>query len=208
MTKQIDARVPIFFGYFQPMHLGHLSVVKYLLDHNQEVVLGFICVNHLSLEARLEVPQLHPIHHPFNYWERTQIASFGLQSINAARRVFMLPLRYPVHEVDLNAHLLPDTRVWITSLLGEEETIVFSKLVGKGERVHKVPSQACECPGIFSSEIRDKMFLDDKEWQNLLAPSVADYLESIHGRIRVQGLYYLNQEVERVQRLLIRKTSQ
>ncbi|MEM3444561.1 MAG: nicotinamide-nucleotide adenylyltransferase [Thermoplasmata archaeon] len=163
----------LFVGRFQPLHLGHLKVVNFVLNRCEELILGIGSAQYS-----------HTPENPFSAGERFEMLTAVLKEKMAAIKIFIVPIT-DVHNHNLwVSHvesLVPRfDLVYASNPLTE---LLFSK---RGYRVEPVP--VYDRTTFSSSEVRRRMALGEN-WEELVPPEVANYIKRIDGVKRVKVLY-------------------
>ena len=163
----------IYVGRFQPFHMGHLLVLKYILKHVDELV---IVIGSAQYSHRMD--------DPFTTGERLTMIHNALREANMpVERCWIVPVR------DVNVHML-----WVAEIVGytpkfdvvyANEPLTKRLFSEAGFKVNSIPYQKRE---IYSaSEIRKRM-LANKNWESLVPESVAKFINEIDGVQRLRDL--------------------
>lgn len=163
----------IYVGRFQPFHMGHLLVLKYILKHVDELV---IVIGSAQYSHRMD--------DPFTTGERLTMIHNALREANMpVERCWIVPVR------DVNVHML-----WVAEIVGytpkfdvvyANEPLTRRLFSEAGFKVNSIPYQKRE---IYSaSEIRKRM-LANKNWESLVPESVAKFINEIDGVQRLRDL--------------------
>ncbi len=163
----------IFVGRFQPFHMGHLLVIKYILKHVGELVVVIGSAQYS-----------HTIENPFTTGERLTMIHNALREAEIrVEDCWIVPVR------DVNVHML-----WVAEVVGytPKFDVVYAnepltrRLFSEAEfKVNSIPYQKRD---IYSStEIRQRM-LANKNWETLVPKSVAAFIKEIDGVQRLRDL--------------------
>lgn len=163
----------IYVGRFQPFHMGHLLVIKYILKHVDELVIVIGSAQYS-----------HRIDDPFTTGERLTMIHKALREANiAVERCWIVPVR------DVNVHML-----WVAEVVGytpkfdvvyANEPLTRRLFSEAGFKVNSIPYQKRD---VYSaSEIRKRM-LANKDWESLVPESVVAFIKEIDGVQRLRDL--------------------
>jgi len=163
----------LYVGRFQPFHLGHLSVVKKILEEVDEIVIVIGSAQYS-----------HELANPFTAGERLVMVRRALEEAGVdGGRVWIVPVP------DVRLHMM-----WVSALEGyaPKFDVVFSNepLTHRlfMEAGYKVKSVAFYDRKVYSStQIREKM-IRDESWKKLVPKSVATFIEEIDGINRLKDL--------------------
>ncbi len=163
----------LFVGRFQPFHMGHLKVVKDILEKLDELV---IVVGSSQYS--------HKTDNPFTAGERITMIREALGEEGIA------PSRYWIVPVpDTHIHM-----VWVAQVVGYTPnfTVVYTnepltrRLFIEAEyRVEPVPFYK---RGVYSATEIRKRILNKQDWEKLVPKSVAQFIKEIRGVERIRGL--------------------
>lgn len=163
----------LYVGRFQPLHLGHVNVVKHILGQMDELVLVVGSAQYS-----------HNLTNPFTAGERITMIRRALEKESIrCDRVWVIPVP------DMHLHMM-----WVSSVKGytPEFDIVYtnepltSRLFKEaGYKVKSVPFYKRK--SYSSTLIREKM-LKDNSWQKLVPTSVAAFIAEIDGINRLRDL--------------------
>lgn len=160
-------------GRMQPVHEGHLQVIKIILEEVDEVIIGIG-------SAQLS----HTVKDPFTAGERVMMLSKSLEENDIpASRYYILPIQ----DIACNS-------VWVAHV--EMLTPPFNKVYTGNPLVQRLfleTGYPVEEPPLFNresysgTEVRRRM-LADEDWQSLLPASVVEVIEEINGDSRLKHL--------------------
>lgn len=160
----------VFPGRFQPVHLGHIHVIKWLLERSEEiiVVIG-------------SAQKSHMLDNPFTAGERMMMfrSAFKEEGIDASR-IYLVP----VPDIEYNS-------IWVSYL--ESLLPPFNAVASRNPlvvRLFKERRYDIIVPPYFmrseysGMKIRELM-LEGKNWRALVPKSVAAIIDSIGGVQRI-----------------------
>ncbi|MEM0061533.1 MAG: nicotinamide-nucleotide adenylyltransferase, partial [Fervidicoccaceae archaeon] len=156
----------VFPGRFQPVHRGHIEVIKWLLERADEVIV-----------AIGSAQKSHTLENPFTAGERMLMFIESLDEEKIDRRRVMV---VPVPDISYNS-------VWVTYL--ESLLPPFDGAASRNplvvrlfkERGYQVLVPPMFMRGEYSGKrIREKM-LNGVEWRNLVPSAVVRIIEKIGG---------------------------
>jgi nicotinamide-nucleotide adenylyltransferase len=163
----------LFVGRFQPIHKGHVKVIKDILEKVDELV---IVVGSAQYSHRAD--------NPFTVGERITMIRKAFESEGIPlTRCWIIPVP------DIHIHMM-----WVAEVMGytPKFDIVFTNepltrrlFIEAGFKVKPVPFYKRK---IYSAtEIRERM-LNNKSWEELLPESVAHFIKEIRGIERLRDL--------------------
>ncbi len=163
----------ILIGRFQPPHLGHIEIIKQMLEEVDELIIG---VGSAQLS--------HTLDNPFTAGERVLMLNKALAEAEIdSTRVHIIPIP------DVNNHA-----VWVSHVLSFSPPFVTvysgNVLVN---RLFKERGFEVKIPPLFKrkeyqgAEIRKRM-LADKDWRNLVPKSVLEVMDEIKATERLKDL--------------------
>jgi len=163
----------LYVGRFQPFHLGHLSVVKKILEEVDEAVIVIGSAQYS-----------HELANPFTAGERLVMVRRALEEAKIdGNRVWIVPVP------DVRLHMM-----WVSALEGytPKFQVVFSNeplthrlFMEAGYNVKKV--EFYDRKVYSSTQIREKM-IRDESWEKLIPKSVAAFIKEIDGINRLKDL--------------------
>ncbi len=160
-------------GRFQPPHLGHVEIVKQILEEVNELIV-------IIGSAQLS----HTLENPFTAGERVMMLNKALAEAGVdLTRVYFIP----IPDVNNNA-------LWVSHVLSYSPpfTTVYSgnALV---KRLFKERGFEVKTPPLFKrkeyqgTEIRRRM-VEDRDWRNLVPKSVLEVMDEIKATERLKDL--------------------
>ena len=163
----------LFVGRFQPFHLGHLSVIKHILEKVDPLII-VIGSSQYS----------HTLENPFTGGERLTMLKLALDEAGIPPdRHLLIPIQ------DLNVH-----KLWVPHVVSQtpkfqtvfsNEPLTVALFLEAGFKVEAVPFFNRE---VYSAtEIRRRM-LGNQDWSSLVPKSVALFIKKIEGDKRLQDL--------------------
>ncbi|MGQ9721155.1 MAG: nicotinamide-nucleotide adenylyltransferase [Candidatus Jordarchaeum sp.] len=162
----------LFVGRFQPFHLGHLYVVKKLLEKVGELIIAIGSAQYS-----------HTFKDPFNAGERIWMIRSALDAELDPRKYYVIPIP------DVN-----DNRIWVAHV--ESYTppfqIVFSnnslvKVLFQEAGYDIEPSPLYKRELYCGTDIRKKIIGNEK-WEHLVPENVAKIIKEIGGDKRLRGI--------------------
>lgn len=166
-------RRAIIVGRWQPVHKGHVAVIKQILDEEDELI---ICIGSAQLS--------HTVHDPFTAGERTLMITKALAEAGVdLSKIHVVP----IPDVNNNA-------IWVSHVLSFAPpfTTVYSgnPLV---KRLFRERGFEAKSPPLFKreeyqgTEIRKRM-LEGRDWRSLVPKAVAKVMEEIKAVERLKDL--------------------
>lgn len=163
----------LLIGRLQPLHKGHISVIKETLKEVDELIIGIGSAD-----------QSHTNSNPFTSGERVLMLSKALRDYNIdSDRYYIIPLE------DIKCNSL-----WVGHV--KMLTPPFEKVYSGNSLVKQLFREygvEVVQPPLFNrkeysgTEIRRRM-LNDEEWEHLVPPVVVDVINEINGIQRMQNL--------------------
>jgi nicotinamide-nucleotide adenylyltransferase len=163
----------LYVGRFQPFHLGHLSVVKKILEEVDEIVIVIGSAQYS-----------HELANPFTTGERLVMVRRALEEAKVdCGRVWIVPVP------DVRLHMM-----WVSALEGHTPKfhVVFSNeplthrlFMEAGYKVKNV--EFYDRKFYSSTQIREKI-IKGESWKKLVPKSVAAFIEEIDGINRLRDL--------------------
>ena len=151
----------IFVGRFQPFHIGHLAVIKQILDEMDEVI---VVIGSAQYSHRLD--------DPFTSGERMTMIRRALREANVPdERYWIVPVP------DVHRHMM-----WVAEVVGYtpkfdvvygNEPLTRRLFIEAGFKVKSVPFHKREM--YSATEIRERMLIG-KNWESLVPKSVATFI--------------------------------
>ncbi len=167
--------IALFIGRFQPLHHGHIYVIKQILKSKKKIKIG-IGSSQLS----------HTINDPFTSDERKMFIKKALQKRGISSQRFTI---YNIQDI-YNAKKWVDH---VISIVGEFDSVytnsdwVRELFFDKGIKVEKKIT-------IFkkhfnANNIRNLINKNDKKWKTLVPKEVVQLIEKFNGINRIKSLY-------------------
>jgi nicotinamide-nucleotide adenylyltransferase len=163
----------LFVGRFQPFHKGHLEAFENVLKKVDELI---IVVGSAQYSHRID--------NPFTAGERVTMIREALNEAKVdASRYLIIPIR------DMHVHML-----WVAEVVGftprfdvayTNEPLTRRLLIESGFKVEPIPFQKREK---YSSTVVRERILNNKNWEELVPKSVANFIKKIEGVERLQEL--------------------
>jgi len=163
----------LFVGRFQPIHKGHVRVIKDILEKVDELV---IVIGSAQYSHRQD--------NPFTVGERITMIRKALEEQGIPlSRCWIIPVP------DIHIHMM-----WVSEVLGytpkfdivyTNEPLTRRLFVEAGFKVESIPFHKRK---VYSAtEIRKRM-LTNKGWEELVPKSVAQFIKEIGGVDRIRDL--------------------
>ncbi len=169
----VDKVRGLLVGRLQPIHDGHMDVIRRILDEVDEVVIGIG-------SAQLS----HTLKDPFTAGERTMMINKALTENGIPPSKYYIT---PIQDVTCNS-------LWVAQvkMLTPPFEVIYSgnSLVQRLfiEAGHKVTTPPLFNREIYSgTEVRRRMLRGD-DWKSLVPTSVADVIEEIDGINRIKHI--------------------
>ncbi len=170
-----ENRIALFIGRFQPLHHGHIYVIKEILKSNKKIKIG-IGSSQLS----------HTVNDPFTTDERKRFLNTALEKRGISSKSYEI---YDIPDI-FNA------KKWVDHVISivEETDSVYSNsdwvrelFFNKGIKVEKKIN-------IFkkkfnANNIRNLIIKNDKKWRSLVPKEVVELIEEFNGVNRIKSLY-------------------
>ncbi|MCK9151655.1 nicotinamide-nucleotide adenylyltransferase [Methanobacterium alcaliphilum] len=163
----------LLVGRMQPVHQGHLQVIKRILEEVDEVI---ICVGSAQLS--------HTIKDPFTAGERVMMLTKALSENGIPASKYYI---IPIQDIACNS-------VWVAHL--KMLTPPFEKVYTGNPLVQRLfieDHYQVTVPPLYyrdtfsGTEVRKRM-LEEEEWQALVPPSVKEVIIEIGGVERIKHL--------------------
>ncbi|MEM1630720.1 MAG: nicotinamide-nucleotide adenylyltransferase [Thermofilum sp.] len=168
----------LFIGRFQPFHKGHLEAVKWILEREEELVIGVGSAQYAYLPKN-----------PFTAGERLLMIWSSLKVEGLLDRVIITL----IPDTD-SVHFLWPAYVEMMSPKFDRaysnDPLTQALLRERGYEVVGVPLKEREV--LSGTHVRNLMAQGDEDWRNLVPEAVAKILDQIGGEGRVRTIYKLH----------------
>ena len=163
----------ILIGRMQPVHNGHMEVIKRILEDVDEIVIGIG-------SAQLS----HEVKDPFTAGERVVMMTQALAEIDVD------PSRYyiiPMQDINFNAIWASHVKMLTPpfSIVYSGNPLVKQLFAEEGYEVRQPPLY--DRIHLSGTEVRRRI-LEDENWQELVPKATADLLKEIDGVNRLKNL--------------------
>ncbi len=163
----------ILIGRMQPIHNGHMQVIKKILEEVDEIIIGIG-------SAQLS----HEIKDPFTAGERIVMINQALAEIDVD------PSRYyiiPMQDINFNAIWASHVKMLTPpfSIVYSGNPLVKQLFSEEGYEVRQPPLY--DRLHLSGTEVR-KRILEDDEWEELVPKATADVIREINGVERLKNL--------------------
>jgi len=168
----------LFIGRFQPFHLGHLGAVKWILEREEELVIGIGSSQYAYLPRN-----------PFTAGERLLMIHKSLEAEGLTHRVIvtLIPDTDSVHALwpaYVEMYSPPFSKVY------SNDPLTLLLMRDYGYEAEEVP--LVERAQLSGTNIRSLMARGDRSWRELVPEPVAEVVDSIDGERRVQRIYQIH----------------
>ena len=163
----------ILIGRMQPVHNGHMEVIKRILEEVDEIVIGIG-------SAQLS----HEVKDPFTAGERVLMMTQALAEIDVdPSRYYIIPMQ------DINFKAIWASHVKMLtppfSIVYSGNPLVKQLFAEEGYEVRQPPLY--DRIHLSGTEVRRRI-LEDENWQELVPKATADLLKEIDGVNRLKNL--------------------
>ncbi|PWB87663.1 nicotinamide-nucleotide adenylyltransferase [Methanobrevibacter thaueri] len=163
----------ILIGRMQPVHNGHMEVIKRILEEVDEIVIGIG-------SAQLS----HEVKDPFTAGERVVMMTQALAEIDVD------PSRYyiiPMQDINFNAIWASHVKMLTPpfSIVYSGNPLVKQLFAEEGYEIRQPPLY--DRINLSGTEVRRRI-LKDENWQELVPKATADLLKEIDGVNRLKNL--------------------
>ena len=163
----------ILIGRMQPVHNGHMQVIKKILDEVDEIIIG-IGSAQLSHEAK----------DPFTAGERLVMISQALaeEGIDSSKYYII-----PMQDINFNAIWVSHVKMLTPpfSIVYSGNSLVKQLFSEEGFEVRQPPLY--DRLHLSGTEVRRRI-LEDENWQELVPKATADVINEINGIERMKNL--------------------
>jgi nicotinamide-nucleotide adenylyltransferase len=167
----------LYVGRFQPFHLGHLEILKRILNEYYEVIIIVGSAQHS-----------HTVENPFTAGERIQMITETLDEEGISKRIYIIPID------DINRHA-----IWVTHI--ESLTPAFDAVISNESltaRLFREAGYTVKNTELLSrekwsgTEIRKRM-LHGAPWEECVPTAVSRIIKKIDGVERMRELAQTDQ---------------
>ena len=163
----------LLVGRMQPVHEGHIEVIKRILEDVDEVIIGIG-------SAQLS----HTVKDPFTAGERVMMLTKALTEYNISASKYYI---IPIQDVVCNS-------VWVAHV--KMITPPFNKVYTGNSLVKQLFKESryqVTVPPLYNREVYSgtevrKRMLEGKEWESLVPKSVLEVIKEIEGISRIKNL--------------------
>ncbi len=169
--KTLHQNKGLYIGRFQPFHLGHLSAIKQALEQVERLYIGIGSSQYHHTEEN-----------PFTTEEREKMIELTLKEAKIFDKcqIFLIPDIHAEEKwVEHVKKLIPPFDMVFVGNEGPVKTL-FEKA---GTKVQSVKQEL----DISATEVR-KRIKSNQEWQRLVSPTTAEYLQTVGSMERIKKL--------------------
>ena len=163
----------ILIGRLQPVHNGHIEVIKKILEEVDEIIIGIGSAQ-----------KSHELKDPFTAGERVMIVTQSLieNNINPDRYYII-----PMEDINFNAIWVSHVKMMTPpfSVVYSGNSLVKQLFYEEGFEVRNPPLY--DRKNLSGTEIRRRM-LNDENWEELVPQSTIDIMKEIKGVERLKNL--------------------
>ncbi len=164
----------LFIGRFQPIHKGHLKVIKdQILKRYTQVII-----------AIGSTQEDYTFKNPFTAEERFTMIKAALEEIGLSSEKYFI-----VHVPDIPTNSLWPQ--WVKSLSPSFDVVFtgspFIKILFELEGIKVIKHKLIDRKNLSGTEIRERM-LNNKNWKELVAKSTAKLIEKFDGVNRIKQI--------------------
>jgi nicotinamide-nucleotide adenylyltransferase len=162
----------VYPGRFQPVHLGHMEVIKWALSKVDELVVAIGTAQ-----------ESHTVVNPFTAGERVVMLRIAMEDFGIdMRRVYIIP----VPDILMNSVWVAYLQLYVPRFrYGVARNPLVVRLFKEAGYEVLVPPPY-ERGRYSSTKIRRMMLSGDASWRNLVPPSVARFIDEIDGEKRLR----------------------
>ena len=161
----------LFIGRFQPLHKGHLKIIKNASDNFLEIIIGIGSSQYKDT-----------IDNPFTVDERKKMIENTLEKNNIKnfKIVTITDIHNPPKWVDHVLSITSDFDIVISN-----NSFTKRLFQEKGYEVNETPLYQKE---IYSGKVIRKKIRDGEEWEDLVPTEVAKLIKKVNGLKRIRNL--------------------
>ncbi len=192
MTKPISHKIGLYFGSFNPIHIGHMAIANYMLEFTDLDRIWFIISPHNPLKEKKSLLA------DYHRLEMVHLALHDEYSMKASDIEFNLPqpsytidtlaylvVNYPQHEfvVIMGGDSIGSLHKWknYQALIDQYQIYAYARPGADHKNISHKNIQVFHAPqmDISASFIRNSI-KDEKKIKYFLPAKVWDYVESMH----------------------------
>lgn len=186
----------IFHGRFQPFHIGHLSVLNYLLTNTEnDIIIGIINPNPLQILPgdNKRFVRFSPERNPLSFWERYHCINLIKRANNWEDRIIgIVPLPRPsINLKQANCYIPGKPRSFVICNRGNDEIERWKKeqYEKNDEKVFLVPVYELPpfCRLVSGEFIRCLIALNNSKWKDLIPSPARTYMEEEKLDLKIAG---------------------
>ena len=168
----------LYIGRFNPLHLGHLNAIKYILDSDKQIDQVIIGIGTAQESFTLT--------NPFTAGERFEFLIQGLKEFGiSAEKYFIVPIP------DVN-----NNNQWISYLISylPKFSVIYSNnplvtlLTEHFEKIQIKSIPLLNREMWSATSIRQKIIANDNSWEKVVPESVKKIIADVNGIQRIQLL--------------------
>ncbi len=162
----------VYPGRFQPVHLGHIEVIKWALDKVDELIV-----------AVGTAQESHTVVNPFTAGERVVMLRLAMEEFGLdMRRIYIIP----VPDILMNSVWVSYLQLYVPKFrYGVARNPLVVRLFKEaGYEVLTPPPY--ERDRYSSTKIRRMMLAGDPSWRKLVPSSVARFIDEVDGERRLR----------------------
>ncbi len=181
----------VIFGRYQIFHLKHMEGVLAAKMRCNKLYIGITHPDIVAYAATspLDVNGVTKRENPLTYFERMEMIQGALRDFGVKRKEFEI-IPFPISQPDLITQYAPKEATYYMSLCTPWDEEKYRILQSQGLKTEVLWRRNSEEMGVTGKIIRE-LITEDKEWQQHVPRSVAEYIIE-HGLDRkIRELNYL-----------------
>ncbi len=178
-------------GRFQILHLKHM---EYLLAAKMRCKKLYIGITHSDIScfggtSELDIHGCREADNPLTYFERFEMIQGAMNDFGVKREEYEI-IPFPVSRPELILQYAPGNATYYMSICSQWDEECNQILTDMGLTTEILWRKAEEEIGITGTEIRELITME-KEWQQYVPKTVAEYIDQHDIQSRIQHLSFL-----------------
>ena len=174
-------------GRFQPFHNEHLAYLRWAHSFGAHLFIGITNFDRTTIQKESTSNHRHTAFaNPFTYWERAAMIQDALLEAGVDPTQFTI-VALPIHEPEKWPEFVPtdpNESIHLLRIFSEWEQEKAKRLQSAGYKV----TTELDSPKLISASIIREAILFDRNYSDLVPPTVAVWLKRINAKLRLEKL--------------------